>query len=81
MAGTIGNTGTENRIMQASTCGRYIIGEYISVIRERIEEGVIKTKELSGTIVNIRTVNNRTLVIIAYGNRHASFYDDEVYEA
>lgn len=72
MAETIGNTGTENRIMQASICGRYIVGESVTVQRDK--DGRI----LAGRVEAIRTVNNRTLVIIAYANRHASFYDDAV---
>ena len=58
--------------MQASTCGRYIVGESVTVQRDK--DGRI----LAGRVEAIRTVNNRTLVIIAYANRHASFYDDAV---
>jgi hypothetical protein len=58
--------------MQASLCGRYIVGETVSVQREK--DGRI----LIGRIEAIKTVNNRTLIIIAYANRHASFYDDAV---
>lgn len=58
--------------MQASNCGRYIVGENIMVTRDK--DGRV----LSGRVEAIRTVNNRTLVVISYGNRHASFYDDAV---
>jgi len=58
--------------MQASICGRYIVGETIMV--ERDKDGRV----LSGRVEAIRTVNNRTLVIISFANRHASFYDDAV---
>lgn len=62
----------EKRIMQASECGRYIVGETIIVKRDK------DSRILAGRVEAIRTVNNRTLVIIAYANRHASFYDDSV---
>ena len=58
--------------MQTSECGRYIVGETITVQRDK------DSRILSGRVEAIRTVNNRTLVIIAYANRHASFYDDAV---
>ena len=65
-------TTTKDRIMQASICGRYIVGE--NIIVERDKDGRV----LSGRVEAIRTVNNRTLVIISFANRHASFYDDAV---
>lgn len=58
--------------MNASDCGRYIVGGMITVRRDK--DGRI----LSGKVEAIRTVNNRTLVVISYSNRHASFYDDAV---
>lgn len=65
-------TSKETRIMHASQCGRYIVGETIAVERDKDK------RVLSGRVEAIRTVNNRTLVIISFANRHASFYDDAV---
>jgi len=58
--------------MKTVDCGRYTIGEHVTVIREK--DGRV----MSGKVEAMKTVNNRTLIIISYANRHASFYDDSV---